>query len=222
MRSARLRFLIGVLGVCALGAIVLAGYSRGQEPPFIPSRLSAGHLSIEKEAHQIPTYQLSSSSEEEVLFLTSAGGKGPHVAEYHLYGDGRLVREIVYNRSGRKPWKTDQVRLSSEDVELLFQLVVVSELPDLTEDRIRQKIGRRPLRMSDGSTVVLQLRFDEYQRPGDAKAAPFAPRVSMHAPGLQVRFFPQLGEAKALGTLRTALDDYFAQPAAEVIHGRKN
>jgi hypothetical protein len=186
--------------------------SKGQEP-YIPERPSKGSLSIDLAG--VATYQLSTSPSEEILFLTTAGGTGPSLAQYHLYGDGRLVREIVYNRAERTPWKTDEVQLSSEDVELLFQLVVVS---DLTEDRIRQKIGRRPLRMSDGSTVVLQLRFDEYQRPGDAKAAPFAPRVSMHAPGLQVRFFPQLGEAKALGTLRTALDDYFTQPAAEVIY----
>lgn len=222
MRSVRLRFLIDVLGVCALGAIVFTSHSGGQEP-FTPGRPSTGFLSIDLiESGEMPVYQLSTIPDEEILFLTSAGGTGPSVAQYHLYGDGRLVREIVHNKSERTPWRTDEVQLSNEDIELLFQLIVGSELPDLTDARARQKIGRPLLRMDDGSSLILQLHFDSYQRPGEPEAAPFSPRVSMHAPGLQARFFPQLGEAQALGTVRSALDDYFTEPASEVIHGRKN
>ena len=164
---------------------------------------------------------MSTSPSEEILFLASQGGSGPYAPQYRLYGDGRLVREMVEKRTD-EPWKSHEVQLSPEDIGLLFQLVVDSGLPELSASVVRDRIGRDPLTMSDGATVVLELHFESYQKRDESAATRFDPRVSMHAPRLQARHFPELGEAQTLVTLQEALDEYFSQSATEVLYGKRN
>ena len=165
------------------------------------------------------SYQVSSSPNEEILFLAIQGGSGPFAPQYRLYGDGRLIREIVEKRTD-EPRMSHEAQLLPEDIALLFQLAVDSGLPELDAASVRERIGRDPLTMSDGATVVLEMHFETYQKQGQSSETPFESRISMHAPKLQARHFPQLGEAQALVTLQEALDDYFSQSAAEVLYGK--
>lgn len=164
------------------------------------------------------TYVLSTSATEEILFLRPYGGIGALVPWYHLYGDGRLVRDIVHQRQ-QEPIYSHEVRLSSSDIELLFQLIVGSKIPDLTEQRLIEQTGRPLPQAFDASNVVLKLNFASYTRPGDSTNAPFTPRVEMHAPGYLAEVFPQISEIQGFVALVETLDGFFAQPAKQVIFG---
>ncbi len=164
------------------------------------------------------SYELSANAADEILFLRPYGGTGALVPWYHLYGDGRLVRDIVHQYH-QDPIFTHEVQLSASDVDLLFQLIVGSSLPDLTEQRLVEQAGRPLPRVIDGSSTVLTLSFASYTRPGEDPVAPFRARVEMHAPHYLARTFPQIPEIQSFATLVEALDDFFAQPAEQVIFG---
>ena len=201
-------------GAIALGLVTLVTYGVVQSQDENTSILSTGRLDL-------ALFEISRKADVEILFSTTTGSTGPFIVQYRLYGDGRLVREILHNKSERTPFKIEEVYLLRDDIQLLFQLAVAADLPELTDERIQQRIGRPMLRMSDGSTVILELRFRTYQRPGESVGTAFSPRISMHAPGLQARFFPELAEAQALTTIRKALDDYFPRSASEMYWGRR-
>lgn len=167
------------------------------------------------------TYQLSTSATEEILSLGWHGGLGRLAPRYRLYGDGRLVRDIV-DKGGQKTVKrSDEVHLSLQDIDLLMRLCVESELVDLTPARLRKGLGRAPLQAEDGTTALLRLRFIRYRRAGEEEQAPFSPQIEMHAPKLQLRFFPEVREVQAMVALNEALDGYFSQSASEALYGRK-
>jgi hypothetical protein len=167
------------------------------------------------------SFQFSTSATEEILSLGWHGGLGRFAPRYRLYGDGRLVREIVDKGGQRALKRSDEVQLSLQDIDLLMRLCVDSELAELTPQRLRRGIGQEPLRADDGGTALLRLRFISYQRAGEEEQAPFSPQIEMHAPKLQLRFFSEVREIQAMVALDEALDGYFSQSATEVLYGRK-
>ena len=167
------------------------------------------------------SYHLSTRATEEILSFGWYGASGDFTPQYRLYGDGRLVREIVYAGNRKTVKRSDEVHLSLQDIDLLMRLCVESKLVELTPQRLRRAIGQEPLRMDDGGTALLRLRFMSYHRPGEKEQAPFSPQIEMHAPQLQLRFFPDVREVEAMVALNEALDGYFSQSASEVLYGRK-
>ena len=176
------------------------------------------------EADEIAAYEYSTSAADEILFLFSTGGMGRLAPQYRLYGDGRLVREIV-NQYDRQPFKTSQVELAPADVAALLDLVVATHLPDLDLLDMRsalEALGDAARYREDGETLVLKLRFDSYERPDGTIEAPFKQRVSMVSPALKAELLPDLPEPAGLLSLREALDSYFAVSAAEAIFGKRD
>ena len=167
------------------------------------------------------SFQFSTSATEEILSLGWHGGLGRLAPRYRLYGDGRLVREIVDKGGQRAVKRSDEVQLSLQDIDLLMRLCIESQLVELTPQRLHQAIGQEPLRMHDGGTAILRLRFISYQRAGKEEQAPFSSQIEMHAPQLQLRFFPEVREVQAMVALDEALDGYFSQSASEALYGRK-
>jgi hypothetical protein len=135
-----------------------------------------------------------------------------------LYGDGRLVREIVHQQQ-QQPIYSHEVGLSTQDISLLFDLIVGANIPDLTEQRLVEQAGRPLPRAFDASSVVLRLNFVSYTRPGENAVSPFSPRVELHAPRYLASVLPQIAEIQAFVTLVDALDEFFPQPAEQVIFG---
>lgn len=165
-------------------------------------------------------YRVSADPTVEILALGSYGGLGFFAPQYRLFGDGRLVREIVH-KGNRQPDTalTDEVLLDPSDIELLLDLVIAARLPEMTQDGLQEAMGRRPLTMADGLTFVLELRFENYQRGGRKGDKPFVVQVKLHAPTLQLKVVPQLAEAQGMLALLEALDGYFPRSAAKVLYG---
>ncbi len=165
-----------------------------------------------------PDYQLSTSATEEVLFVRPHGVYGGLVPWYQLYGDGRLVRDIVHQGT-QAPVHSHEVRLAPADIDLLFELIVTSKLVDLTKERLIDQAGGPLPQAIDAGTYVLTLHFDSYARPGQAEIAPFSTRVEMHAPWYLVKFLPQIPEVQGFAVLLERLDGYFSESASKVIFG---
>jgi hypothetical protein len=166
-----------------------------------------------------PTYRVSTDPTTEILYFSSYGGSGSFAPQYHLFGDGRLVREMV-GKAFRKPQSgmSHEVLLDPTDVKLLMDLVVEAQLPDMTPERLQQAFGRRPMKMHDGATYVLRLRFESYTRQSKL-VEPYTAEVKMHSPRLQARVFPDVAEVQGMNTLIEAIDGHFPESAGKVIYG---
>jgi hypothetical protein len=165
-----------------------------------------------------PPFGVSTDPTIEILYLSSYGGMGSFAPQYRLFGDGRLVREMV-DKAFRKPQPgmNHEVLLDPTDVELLMNLVVGARLPEMTPERLQQAFGRRPMKMHDGATYVLRLQFESY---GDrAPEEPYVVEVKMHSPRLQARAFPDVPEVQGMNTLIEAIDGFFPESAGKVIYG---
>lgn len=194
----------------AAGAIVLGGLMlAGLAADFEPGELSTG-------VSTIASYRVSTSPSDEILNYSVSGGLGFLVPEYRLYGDGRLVREVI-DQGNRESVTREERQLSAEDVEVLFRLAVESRLAELTPNRLRATVGVTPLR-EDSTSVVLRLRFESYQRVGEPEIAPFEPQIIMETPSVVTRSFPQFREGQALVALTEALEAYFGQTSAQAVN----
>ncbi len=172
-----------------------------------------GLMSAAKE--DTPTYRISSLPEDAVLEYGFHGGYGLTSPRYHLYGDGLLVREVIDKMTNRAV-TTKELQLSLQDVDALMQMVVESGVPELTQHKIRAVVGPGSL-VQDAWMVVLQLRFESYQREGKAEIAPFEPKITMETPSLVAEAFPDFREAHALVALNEALEEYFEQSGTEAV-----
>ena len=211
MRPVQFRVLIGVLGFCVLGTLILGNQSGGQQP-FIPDEASTGSLDIE-----IVRCQLSPSPEVEVLYLGGYGGSSFYAAQYRLFGDGRLVREIVPQTKRVKPIRVDEVELAQDDLDLIVETIVRGRLAAATPENLQESLeGRRLANVEDASNMVLRVQFAAC----DSNAGllePFSAEVSIPAPTFQARRFPEVPEFQALLTVYSALEAYFPVPVAEAL-----
>ncbi len=155
-------------------------------------------------------YRVSGNGRQEILFLGVSGGDYPFAPWYRLFGDGRLVREIV--RSGVAVVHSEEMELPPADVEQILRSVVNSRLAELTQQRVLSVAGGRQPGVEDGEEVALRVEFDSYQRRGEAVRAPFVTDVHLSSPALLADRFPDFTEAKAAVDLRTRLEGYFPEP----------
>ncbi len=166
-----------------------------------------------------PTFVLSTSPADEILFLRLGGGNGALVPWYHLYGDGRLVREIVHQSQTAAPFQSETTHLSLTDVDLLFQLIAGSRVPSATQERLVEQVGQPLPRALDASGIILDLNFASYTPSGGDTLAPFTPRVYLQAPGYLAELFPQIPEIQGVMAVLETLDSYFPRSADQVILG---
>jgi len=173
------------------------------------SRLSA--------ASGLPEYRLSPEGDAEILHLAWHGGMRRYAVQYRLFGDGRLVREVVAQAQRDESLRADEVRLEEEDIRLLFEAMVRRGLPTATTERLLEATdGIRLSQPKDGATVILRLDFAAYETAGGAEAS-FRPQVVVPSPHTQARRFPEVRELDALVAVLDALDAYFSQTAYEAI-----
>ncbi len=165
-----------------------------------------------------PSWSFSTSADDELLVLSSSGGLRGLRIQYRLQGDGRLAREIYYSGAPQAAF-VDEAELSPIDIKLLMQLLVESKLPELTPESLRRSLGGPPVEVDDGAMVVLRVEFQSYQGAEQAEPAPLSATITMLSPESQASAYPNAPQPKALVALRTALDDYFDQSAAEVLYG---
>lgn len=166
------------------------------------------------------SYEVSASPAEQILFYTMEGGFGVLAPQYRLFGDGRLVREILSVGAGRPVLLVHETQIGTQDIELLFQLIVSSGLVDLTPERLREAAGGTVPGLIDGRTHVVEPHFTMYKRPGEAALVPYSTRVRMPTPASVLQQLPELAGASAFVELLDALDGSFPKPASAVINER--
>lgn len=155
-------------------------------------------------------YKTSGNGRQEILFLSVSGGGYPFAPSYRLFGDGRLVREIV--RSGAAVLHSEEVELPPAEVEQMVRSVVESRLAELTQTRALAAAGGRQPGVEDGEEIALRVEFDSYQRRGETARVPFVTDVHLSSPALLAERFPGFTEAKAAAELRSRLEAYFPEP----------
>lgn len=155
------------------------------------------------------TYEISDDPADEVLTLRVAGGYGSGSPQYHLYGDGRLVRE-ARSRGTQQPPVNDQRFISSEDIALLFDLAVQSGLIELTRDQLISAIGKGAAEGPvDGSQLMLTMRLTQYVDTSGQELTPFHATVVMPAYPLLAHTHPDVAQIAAMMSIHEALSDYF-------------
>jgi len=168
----------------------------------------------ETPTHEFPeiSYELSTLPEEEVFAYAFHGGMSFTSIRYRLYGDRRLVREVVIG-SPRRVLATREIRLSQEEIHALIQ-PTVGGLAELTPRKRTSVIGTSPL-STDAVYVELRLRLESYQRPGEEEIAPFEHDIWLDP--MAARRFPQFKEAQDLVALNEMLEEFFGQTSFEAI-----
>lgn len=163
-------------------------------------------------------YEVSWAAQEEVLFLTTAGGSTRRALQYRLFGDGRLVREIFDQNDRQKIYYSDETMIEPIEISEIFEKVVSSHLIDLTPKRFEEATqGKRAL-VTDGRSVILHCKFQSFVRDGEALPSPFEMRVVMENPSWVARKVPEMAEARALVVIEQQLDGYFPESSRQVFY----
>ena len=165
-----------------------------------------------------PPYEVARTQGAEVLRLGWYGGMRPLTARYRLFGDGRLLREVVRQADPTEAVRTDGVSLDEDDVTFLFDVVVHTGLATATSEELLEATDgvalSHPL---DGATAVLDVSIARYETP-EGVESPFTRRIVIPSPDYQAKRFPQVRAFSGLLDLHTALDSYFPQTVDEAVH----
>lgn len=208
MSHTRYRVVHSSLGVCLLAALVLTGC--GDEIGFRPALASTGQLDISE-------CRASNSGDVEVVYLGWYGGSSFHTAQYRLFGDGRLLREIVLKSERNKPLRIDEVKVAESDLRLIRKAIVRGHLTTMTPDRLQESMeGQELLYPEDGSTAQLRVRFAACNSNA-GRIEPFSTSISMPSPRIQAERFPQVREIQAFLTVVDALEAYFPESVFDAL-----
>lgn len=163
-------------------------------------------------------YEISDSPKQLILLLRASGGLGGLLPLYRLYGDGRLVREIV-TRTGLETVRSDEMRLARDEVERLFARLVASKALGVEPDGLLELEGGPPLADAfDAPRWFLRLHFRRYELPDGSERAPYTPRIRLYEPATaRERSFPRIAEIDRLASLPGLLDAYFEESAREAM-----
>ena len=199
------RSVVVAASVALSGFVCLcAGYGCAQEPGRAESSKGA------------PSYALSANGREEILFVGYYGGSAMDSHRYHLYGDGRLVREI-FDQGRDIVLRTDEVEIPQADIDRIFQPLVAARVPELSEDRVRQATGgiRGEDLGVDLAAVRVRMSLASYQSSPSKAREPLQTDTWLNGPGLLAREFPDFAEAKAVADLGRQLDRHFPKTVYE-------
>lgn len=161
------------------------------------------------------TYAISRSGSDEILVFGRSGGLRFFDAQYTLYGDGCLVREVVSKAQRDVPFRTDEVRLSPAEVTELFDAIVSAGLPTVELDDLLPS-GQTMLSFEDGRSFFLILNFAEYEI-GAESVTDFSASVSIEEPELQAEEFPDVVELQAFLDVVSYLASRFETTDLEAI-----
>ena len=189
-----------LVSLAVSGLLSLSGFGCAQDP----SQAQASNVAD-------VTYRLSTNGREEILFVAFLGGGEPLTARYHLYGDGRLVRDL-FDQGRELVLRTDEVELPAAEMERLTRSLVEARLPGLTAERLRQAAGGRVPPVEDGGYVLVRFQFESYHQQGKALKARFAAAVSLPSPSSLASNHADFPEARAAAGLFPRLDGYFSEP----------
>lgn len=165
-------------------------------------------------------YEVSTRHDQEILSLALYGGPAQLSAQYRLYGDGRLLRELV-NQVDRQPVRTDEARIEPPALASLMDEIVASDLPSLTRHRLQALTGHQELAIDDAVSVRLILHFISYHEPGEEIRAPYTSEVWLEAPEVWERLFPDVSEVRALNALARSLDAEFSESLHHLLHNAR-
>ncbi|MGB5752491.1 MAG: hypothetical protein WBN87_06495 [Thermoanaerobaculia bacterium] len=208
MRQKSCGVVYGSLGICLLAALFLA--SCGDDLGFTPALASTGRLDIVE-------CQVDRSPEAEVLYLTWEGGLGMHTPQYRLFGDGRLLREVVQKTKPNRPLLVDEVHLSQDDLDLIFEAIVRGRLAAMTHETLRDAMGDRRFRVpEDYPMVKLRVQFSSCGS-STGSLVPYSNTVYLAGAEYLARKLPEVRELQALVTVIDALAAYFPESAAEAL-----
>ncbi len=172
-------------------------------PPEVHSPASGGP------DFESASFEVSTDPTDLVLFLTERGGLGNATAfQFLLYGDGRLVRERVDN-SNLKVLQSEEVALTFDETSEILDHAVRSGLAEFTSERVREVVGHDQAISVDSSTVVLEMNFIRYERPGLSERAPYTATARLTNPRIYARAYPELTEASALRRLQELVANHF-------------
>ncbi len=170
------------------------------------------------------SYRVSPEPTEEILAVSTPLGGTPFALQYHLYGDGRLVREITEaaGPTRGKVMAQDEANLTPHDVEKIMKPLAASRLPELTPARLKERTkGQdRSSVATEGVTVQIRFRFERYESPSKSATTPFESTVSIYEPGYFAGVNPDFAEARAVSDIFGRLDTYLPRSLKDALAGK--
>jgi 3',5'-cyclic AMP phosphodiesterase CpdA len=104
-----------------------------------------------------PAYRLSENADSEVLVLRLSGGLRLHSLRYRLFGDGRLLREVLNPGRSSAPVLPEEVRLPRWRVLELFDAIVRADMLSPGNRTVLAGLSS----LEDGTVANLTLDIEE-------------------------------------------------------------
>lgn len=159
-----------------------------------------------------PAYRLSESPDREVLVLRPSGGLRRQSLRYRLFGDGRLLREVLEPGRSSAPVQTEEVRLPRWRVLKLFDAIVRVDMISPGNRTVLAGLSSP----KDGAVAQLTLDIEEVTDETGGAAA-LHETVTVPSPHINGRRLPQLRVLHVFLRILQMLDAPFERRAAAVL-----
>lgn len=200
------------LSCLVLVVLSLSGCAQPEQIDFRPETSSTGRLDVE-----VVGCEFSTNPEEEVLSLRGYGGMSFETIQFRLFGDGRLLREIVRKSNRKRPLRVDEVPLAQGDIDSIIEVIVRGRLDGMTSETLQKAWGLTLSYPTDAGGVVLRVQFVACDSTNGGIGPRFT-EVWMPAPYTQARNHPGIKEFVAFTELYEALDAFFPESMGEALH----